>query len=945
MKWKALWPPIVAASLALGMQQAGAKPWPALDEDAEPGAVPRSGGTAATGATPGAPAAAAPATPSAPGASATAAASFDAAALVPFFTEGPLAQAVAKLRGGDAQGAATLIGQTLGEGGGPPADHRVRFLLAVAQLRTAQAMAQGPERIALGKRAAEHFDALAAAYPLLASYHTLYAGRAYLVAEQPKPALERAQRVPSDSVLDCDARSLRGDSLRAEAAAHGAPGKADKADKPDKKATALREQAVTAYRAYLAACSTASRGSRWQAQLRLAELLDQLKRPAEALLLWRRLYIEAPTELYGSLAQRRFEQPQTKAAPFTPAELIERAMVLFEEMRNPESEAAFRRILEEPDLDEAQRCVARYHLAQSVFKQRQRPRAAPLYDESITVCGPAAAKNDDLHMKAIYQAARCHASAGELQQAAELFAQAEAAHPGHSYADDSRLRQAEMYLDLADKLAKEGPKVACKADTCPDYEAKMTALLSDLPERYPDGDKRAEALWRLAFRAYRKLDLPGAQKWLEEALRRTPREVGWDQEGRTLYWLGRVAELRGERGPALASYRRAAQEYPLSFYTLLALNRLREGFTPDYAKLVAELLGPVPSAAEDAVPMAFRPRALFGLPGFQRGVELLRMGLGGEARREFHAVGITVPESKSFRVNGVSRAEQEEKEELLWLASVLYDRAGAWHLSHFIPRHVLIDWQRRYPIGTARKQWLLAYPRGYYELLSQAAAANGHPEALQLAIVREESAFDPLTESFANAIGLTQMIPPTAKRFSERLPYDREALRDPRINVAIGARFLGFLWRVMSGNPGLSISGYNAGEGAVWRWLRNYADLKELDAFVEAIPYDETRGYTKRVLSSFLVYAWLYPTGPAQAPQPPHLASAPSPAGSPTGSPTESKTAPTAPTATAPSVTAVAAPAVAPVPASVPPVTPSASPHDARVPRLPFVLPPPPTKK
>lgn len=937
MKWKVLWPPIVAASLALGIPPTGAAPRLALDEDAEAPGAPRPGGAAAApGATP-----ATPAAPPSAGAGATAAASFDAAALVPFFTEGPLAQAVAKLRGGDAQGAAALIGQAQGVGGGPPTDLRVRFLLAVAQLKTAQAMAPGPERIALGKRAAEHFDALAAAYPLLASYHALYAGRAYLVAEQPRPALERAQRVPSDSVLDCDARSLRGDSLRAEAqgaataAGAGKPGRGEKPEKPDKKTTALREQAAAAYRAYLASCPTAPRGARWQAQLRLAELLDQLKRPAEALLLWRRLYIEAPTELYGTLAQRRFEQPQTKAAPFTPAELIERAMVLFEEMRNPESEAAFRRILEEPDLDEAQRCVARYHLAQSVFKQRQRPRAAPLYDESVTACGPAAAKNDDLHMKAIYQAARCHASAGELQQAADLFAQAEAAHPGHSYADDSRLRQAEMYLDLADKLAKEGPKVACKADACPDYEAKMTALLADLPERYPDGDKRAEALWRLAFRAYRKQDLLGSQKWLEEALRRTPREVGWDQEGRTLYWLGRVAEQRGERGPALANYRRAAQEYPLSFYTLLSLNRLREGFTPEYAKLVAELLGPVPSAAEDAVPMAFRPRALFGQPGFLRGVELLRLGLGGEARREFHAVGITVPESKSFRVTGVGRPKTEEideKEELLWLASVLYDRAGAWHLSHFIPRHVLIDWQRRYPIGTARKQWLLAYPRGYYELLSQAAANNGHPEALQIAIVREESAFDPLTESFANAIGLTQMIPPTAKRFSEGLPYDREALRDPRINVAIGSRFLGFLWRTMGGNPALSISGYNAGEGAVWRWLRNYTDLKEIDAFIEAIPYDETRGYTKRVLSSFLVYAWLYPTAP-----PPAAAATPS-------SPPPPATAPAAapsPPATAP---APAPPAVAPPPA-VPPVTPvPASPHDARVPRLVFPLPPPPKK-
>jgi soluble lytic murein transglycosylase len=55
----------------------------------------------------------------------------------------------------------------------------------------------------------------------------------------------------------------------------------------------------------------------------------------------------------------------------------------------------------------------------------------------------------------------------------------------------------------------------------------------------------------------------------------------------------------------------------------------------------------------------------------------------------------------------------------------------------------------------------------------------------------------------------------------------------------------------------LVISGYNAGEGGVDRWLRERGEL-ELDEFIETIPYDETRGYTKRVLSSYLTYAWLY---------------------------------------------------------------------------------------
>jgi soluble lytic murein transglycosylase len=68
---------------------------------------------------------------------------------------------------------------------------------------------------------------------------------------------------------------------------------------------------------------------------------------------------------------------------------------------------------------------------------------------------------------------------------------------------------------------------------------------------------------------------------------------------------------------------------------------------------------------------------------------------------------------------------------------------------------------------------------------------------------------------------------------------------------------LAFLLEHYDGAVPLVISGYNAGEGGVDRWLRERGNL-ELDEFIETIPFDETRGYTKRVLSSYLTYAWLY---------------------------------------------------------------------------------------
>jgi len=73
----------------------------------------------------------------------------------------------------------------------------------------------------------------------------------------------------------------------------------------------------------------------------------------------------------------------------------------------------------------------------------------------------------------------------------------------------------------------------------------------------------------------------------------------------------------------------------------------------------------------------------------------------------------------------------------------------------------------------------------------------------------------------------------------------------------LGSRLLGHLLEHFGRAAPLAIPGYNAGEIAVERWLKARAD-RPLDEFIELIPYDETRGYVKRVLSTYLTYNWLY---------------------------------------------------------------------------------------
>jgi soluble lytic murein transglycosylase-like protein len=105
------------------------------------------------------------------------------------------------------------------------------------------------------------------------------------------------------------------------------------------------------------------------------------------------------------------------------------------------------------------------------------------------------------------------------------------------------------------------------------------------------------------------------------------------------------------------------------------------------------------------------------------------------------------------------------------------------------------------------------------------------------------------------------MLVKTAKRFANGSTVTREVLLDPARNVELGARFLGFLWKHFDSAAPLTIAGYNAGEAAVDRWLGERGDLA-MDEFMETIPYDETRNYTKRVLASYFTYSWLYDKKP-----------------------------------------------------------------------------------
>ncbi len=148
----------------------------------------------------------------------------------------------------------------------------------------------------------------------------------------------------------------------------------------------------------------------------------------------------------------------------------------------------------------------------------------------------------------------------------------------------------------------------------------------------------------------------------------------------------------------------------------------------------------------------------------------------------------------------------------------------------------------------------ILYPLRYNDVIDELSV----DKYLLLALIREESHFDPVAVSPANAIGLTQIIPSTGKQIAKEmgLRFSMSLLFDPVMNIKMGAYYLKKCLKIFGGEKILALAAYNAGPFAVQIWLSKYGG--RLDEFVELIPNSQARNYVKKVLKSYWGYKITY---------------------------------------------------------------------------------------
>jgi soluble lytic murein transglycosylase-like protein/tetratricopeptide (TPR) repeat protein len=153
-----------------------------------------------------------------------------------------------------------------------------------------------------------------------------------------------------------------------------------------------------------------------------------------------------------------------------------------------------------------------------------------------------------------------------------------------------------------------------------------------------------------------------------------------------------------------------------------------------------------------------------------------------------------------------------------------------------------------------------AHPRAFPEKVVPEAIRRGINPYFVWAIMTVESSYNPDSISHAEALGLLQVIPRTGLKVAELLgdeDFGHYDLLDEDVAIRHGVFYLAELVRKFHGQELLAMAGYNGGPHRVSEWLDMRGD-QPLDEFIEEIPYDQAREYSKKVTRFLALYLRAY---------------------------------------------------------------------------------------
>jgi soluble lytic murein transglycosylase len=356
-----------------------------------------------------------------------------------------------------------------------------------------------------------------------------------------------------------------------------------------------------------------------------------------------------------------------------------------------------------------------------------------------------------------------------------------------------------------------------------DKDAEADQIFREILNRYPAGRFAERAAWKAGWWAYRQGDFKGALQYFDKGAAQFPRS---DYRPSWLYWSARAAQQAGDVETGLARLRLTATDYHNSYYGRLAVKRLegeRGGKVATTLQRQAATSASIPTAGRIA--------------------SLLSVGLNREAMSELQYAQRVWGDSPQLQATIAITHKR--------LGNV---RAGINAMKRAYPQYLAAGGE------TLPSEILqVIFPVDYWPLLQKYARERNLDPFVVAALVAQESNFDPVVISHANAYGLMQVLPSTGRSYARRLgvrPFSAKRLKEVEVNVRIGTQIFSDTIRKFGGVH-FALAAYNAGDSRVLAWQREKPGLPQ-DEFIDDIPFPETQNYVKRILGTAEDYRALY---------------------------------------------------------------------------------------
>ncbi len=384
-----------------------------------------------------------------------------------------------------------------------------------------------------------------------------------------------------------------------------------------------------------------------------------------------------------------------------------------------------------------------------------------------------------------------------------------------------RLRGQGKYAEATSLLLQPGARVAAGTDywqgelvKIADYyhgKREWQALLRAAePATGVSGPHRDDARWFAGYAHYVLGNKDQAAEQWERLVREEP--AGSVHHARAAWWGAKALAELGNKGKAKSLLEQGAKD-GVSFYGQLCAAKLGNTLKLDWS---------TPRVDSGEFAQLQRQKAA------RRGLALAQIGEVGMAQKQLRAAYEDLP-------YGATRALAGSAVQLGLPATALYAGKQLKEQGELVPAAL-------FPLA---EDW---NPNGGWTF----------DRALMVAIMRQESAFNPDIGSRVGAQGLMQLMPATAKYIARLTGHslpDRTDLHEPGTNLKLAQDYLHYLNKKLDGNQLLVVAAYNGGIGNVQRWLaRGVTPGHDPVLWLESIPFDETRDYVEKVFANY----WLY---------------------------------------------------------------------------------------